>query len=125
MPKLTNAKCKGLTRPGRHGDGGGLYLHVKPSGAKSWCQRITVRGRRRDLGLGAFPRVSLAEARSLAKHNRDTVVDGGDPLAEARRANAPTFRVAAAQVHDRAAPVHDRAAPVGAAPSMPPSGGPP
>ena len=100
MPKLTNAKCKGLTRPGRHGDGGGLYLHVKPSGAKSWCQRITVRGRRRDLGLGGFPRVSLAEARSLAKHNRDTVVDGGDPLAERRRAKAPTFRVAAAQVHD-------------------------
>ena len=100
MPKLTNAQCKALARPGRHGDGGGLYLHVKRSGAKSWCQRITVRGRRRDLGLGGFPLVSLAEARDLAKRNRDTAAEGGDPLAERRRASAPTFRVAAARVHE-------------------------
>lgn len=100
MPKLTNAQCKALARPGRHGDGGGLYLHVKRSGAKSWCQRMTIRGRRHDLGLGSFPLVSLAQARELAKHNRDTVVEGGDPLVERRRACAPTFRVAAARVHD-------------------------
>lgn len=91
---------QGAHPTGRHGDGGGLYLHVKPSGAKSWCQRITVRGRRRDYGLGGFPPVTLAEARILATRNRATVAAGGDPLAERRRARAPTFAVAAARVHE-------------------------
>ena len=100
MPPLTNAKCAALARPGRHGDGGGLYLHVKPSGAKSWCQRMTIRGRRRELGLGSFPLVSLDHARTLAARNRATAARGGDPLAERRRAEAPTFRAAAARVFE-------------------------
>ena len=99
MPRLTLPKCKALQKPGMHGDGGGLYLLVKPTGAKSWCQRITIRGKRRDLGLGGFPAVSLAKARALAALNRASVADGGDPLAEKRRGKAPTFRDAAADVH--------------------------
>ena len=61
MSKLTVAKCKALQKPGLHGDGGGLYLGVKPGGAKSWYQRIVIRGKRRELGLGRFPDVSLAK----------------------------------------------------------------
>ncbi len=99
MPKLTKAKCKALTKPGLHGDGGGLYLSVKPTGGKSWCQRITIRGKRRDLGLGSFPLVSLDKARALAALNRATVADGGDPRAEQRRGKPPRFRDAAAEVH--------------------------
>ena len=99
MPKLTLAKCKTLKKPGLHGDGGGLYLLVKPTGGKSWCQRITILGKRRELGLGGFPTVSLAKARALAALNRATVAEGGNPLADKRRGSAPAFRDAAADVH--------------------------
>ena len=100
MPKLTKAKCTALSKPGLHGDGSGLYLQVKPTGGKSWSQRITIRGRRRELGLGSFPHVSLAKARALAALNRATVADGGDPLAESRRSRSPKFRAAATQVYE-------------------------
>ena len=82
-----------------HGNGGGLYLLVKPTGAKSWIQRITIRGKCRELGLGGFPAVSLAKARALAALNRASVAEGGDPLAEKRRGTAPSYRDAAADVH--------------------------
>ena len=89
--RLTVTQCR-KAGPGRHGDGHGLMLLVKPSGAKSWVQRIMVNGRRRDLGLGSFDFVALAEARELAYQNRKLARAGGDPLAE-RRATAtmPTF----------------------------------
>ena len=48
--------------PGRHADGNGLYLFVQPSGTRSWIQRLVIRGRRRELGLGSVALVSLAEA---------------------------------------------------------------
>ena len=48
--------------PGRHADGNGLYLFVQPSGTRSWVQRIVIRGRRRELGLGAATLVPLAKA---------------------------------------------------------------
>ena len=60
-------------------------------------QRLTVRGKRRDLGLGPFDLVSLAEARIKAWENRRAVFEGRDPLAERRQATAPTFREAAAR----------------------------
>ena len=100
MSKLTVAKCNALKKPGLHGDGGGLYLGVKPGGAKSWYQRIVIRGKRRELGLGRFPDVSLAKARALAALNRATVAEGGDPLANKRRENAPRFHNAAETVHE-------------------------
>ena len=62
MGTLTALSAKALSRPGRHGDGDGLYLYISRSGAKSWVQRIVVDGRRRDIGLGAYPDVSLARA---------------------------------------------------------------
>ena len=52
MVKLTALKCKSISEPGRYGDGDGLYLVVAPSGSKSWVQRITIDGKRRDIGLG-------------------------------------------------------------------------
>ena len=70
---------------GRHCDGNGLYLVVKPTGARSWIQRIAV-GRRRDIGLGSVRLVPLADAREKALVNRKRARDGGDPLADRRRA---------------------------------------
>ena len=89
-----------VTKPGRHGDGNGLYLLVKPSGAKSWVLRTVVRGRRCDIGLGGYPLVSLAEARAAAFDNRKLARAGGDPLALKRRPDIPTFEDAAQTVID-------------------------
>ncbi len=71
--------------PGRHADGNGLYLFVQPTGTRSWIQRIVIRGRRRELGLGAAGLVTLAEARELALANRKLARSGGDPLSENQR----------------------------------------
>ena len=85
--------------PGRHADGNGLFLFVQPSGTRSWIQRLVVRGRRRELGLGSLALVSLAEAREKALANRKLAREGGDPLAEKRRTQGiPTFAEAAARV---------------------------
>ena len=85
--------------PGRHADGNGLYLFVQPTGTRSWVQRIVIRGRRRELGLGAATLVPLAEARELALANRKLARSGGDPLTEKRRAEGiPTFAEAAERV---------------------------
>ena len=107
MGKLTALSVKALSRPGRHGDGDGLYLDVASSGSKSWIQRIVVNERRRDMGLGSYPAVGLAQARSLAADNRSAVAEGRDPVAEKREAkeaarnpvpSVPTFAEAAARV---------------------------
>ncbi len=88
--------------PGRHADGNGLYLYVQPTGTRSWIQRLVVRGRRSELGLGSVHLVTLAEAREKARANRKLAREGGDPLAEKRRALAmPTFAEAAAEVVER------------------------
>ena len=85
--------------PGRHADGNGLYLFVQPGGTRSWIQRLVVRGRRRELGLGSLALVSLSEAREKALANRKLARHGGDPLAEKRRAEGiPTFAEAAMRV---------------------------
>ena len=85
--------------PGRHADGNGLFLYVKPEGTRSWIQRIVIRGRRRELGLGSVALVSLAEARELALANRKLARSGGDPLADKRRVQGvPTFSEAARRV---------------------------
>ena len=85
--------------PGRHADGNGLYLFVQPSGTRSWIQRLVIRGRRRELGLGPLALVPLAEAREMALANRKLARQGGDPLAEKRRSEGiPTFAEAASLV---------------------------
>ena len=85
--------------PGRHADGNGLYLFVQPTGTRSWIQRLVIRGRRRELGLGPLSLVSLSEAREMALANRKLARQGGDPLAEKRRSEGiPTFAEAASLV---------------------------
>ena len=91
MGRLTVALVRALSKPGRYGDGGTLFLRVAPGGSKGWVQRLTIGGKRRDLGLGGWPLVTLAEARDQALENRRLVRRGGDPLADRRRAKTPTF----------------------------------
>jgi integrase len=74
------AALKPQARPFRVSDGGGLLLEVRPTGAKVWLCRLTVRGRRRDMGLGGYPLVSLAAARSAAVEARRLAREGIDPI---------------------------------------------
>ena len=92
MAQLTATKVKNLKKPGRYGDGNGLYLVVRPTGTKAWVQRIAIDGRRRDLGLGGFPLISLAMAREKAFANRLDVAKGLDPLTDKRKVELPSFR---------------------------------
>lgn len=84
--------------PGRHGDGRGLFLYVKPSGARSWILRYQIKGRRRDLGLGAFPDVSLAMARDRATEARRLIAEGEDPIAKKQQSKPKTFEDAAREL---------------------------
>jgi len=98
---LTPVRINALKVAGRYADGNGLYLVVDPSGAKRWILRTMVQGRRRDIGLGSLRLVSLGEAREAARTHRKLARDGGNPLAERRRARAviPTFEDLARTVH--------------------------
>lgn len=96
---LTAATVRNLGE-GFHSDGGNLYLKVDASGARRWILRLTVNGKRRDLGLGSPPVVSLLEAREAALQHRKAARAGDDPLAAKRRSKAiPSFKEAAEQVH--------------------------
>ena len=98
--KLSATRVKALRDPGRYSDGVGLHLFISKKGRKSWVQRITVDGRRRDIGLGGYPTVSLAQARNRASDNREAIGNGRDPVADKRRPSMPTFSEAAHAVHE-------------------------
>jgi hypothetical protein len=68
--QLTEAKIRMLTDIKLHPDGAGLYLQIKPGGARSWIYRFTLDGRTRDMGLGALADVSLVKARDKASAAR-------------------------------------------------------
>jgi integrase len=89
--------------PGKHNDGGGLYLVVSPAGARSWVLRYKIHGKARYVGLGPLDDVGLSAAREKASAYRNKIRDGIDPLIEkrsgaaARRADAErSFRAVAA-----------------------------
>lgn len=100
MGRLTAVAVKNAG-PGRHGDGGGLYLIVKSSGAKSWMLRVQFCGQRRDIGLGSVAVVGLAEARERAAELRKHALNGRDPITERDRDKRPipTFREAIERTH--------------------------
>jgi len=122
MGKLTAVSVKNA-KPGRHADGAGLYLLVKPTGARSWLLRVQVDGKRRDIGLGSVDLsakklsgddpsesipilerkvLSLSEAREKAGILYRLAKAGRDPLAERDkdRRTSRTFRQAAKACHD-------------------------
>ncbi|WP_281859137.1 tyrosine-type recombinase/integrase [Litoreibacter halocynthiae] len=86
---------------GKYNDGHGLFLKVEASGSKRWIQRIVIRGKRTEMGLGSASLVSLAEARETALENRKLARQGGDPLKAKKEAQAVlTFDEAARKVHE-------------------------
>ena len=103
-------------KPGRHGDGNGLYLLVKPSGSKSWVLRVQHNSRRRDFGLGTAvtgmidvdlplekrKSLTLAQAREKARIARELAKAGIDPSSLWRQKEeeaVPTFKKVALEYH--------------------------
>ncbi|WP_424135124.1 tyrosine-type recombinase/integrase [Roseomonas chloroacetimidivorans] len=83
MPKLTEravANAKPRDKVYRLSDGDGLLLEVRPAGGRAWLFRFMLAGRRRDMGLGAYPAVGLKEARQKAKAAAAEVEKGTDPI---------------------------------------------
>ncbi|MCH7831909.1 MAG: DUF4102 domain-containing protein, partial [Proteobacteria bacterium] len=102
--RLTALAATRAKKPGMHPDGGGLYLQVTGTGAKSWIYRYMLGGKARHMGLGPLNAVSLAEARVKATEARRLRVAGVDPIsarkAEITQANlesakAVAFKIAA------------------------------
>jgi integrase len=101
VQQLTEAKIRTLTKLGFHHDGSGLYLQIRPGGARSWIYRYRLNGRTRDMGLGALADVSLVRARNKVSAARALVNDGIDPIEHNRaqavipsapkRLSSPTF----------------------------------
>ena len=94
--RLTAAFVRSVSRPGVYCDQHGLRLRVYESRklksiSKHWVWRGTVNGTRRDVGLGAFPYVPLADARQQAYEHRKIARAGGDPVALKRKPDVPTF----------------------------------
>ena len=111
IQQLTEAKIRTLTA-GLHHDGAGLYLQIKPGGARSWIYRFRLNSRTRDMGLGALVDVSLVKARDKASAARALVNDGIDPIEHTRaqavipaapkRHSSPSFEeIAEAYMADR------------------------
>jgi len=81
------------------GDGSGLCINLRPVGTKSWIQIIAVRGKRRHIGLGPYPLISLKEAREKAWANKRLAYEGKDPIEErAGTKRVPNFKTLAEQV---------------------------
>lgn len=94
MGKLTSKKIDALARSresGKTNDGDGLYFQISKAGVSSWIYRYKLNGKSREMGLGPYPLVTLAEARVQAADQRKVLLTGSDPLAvrdaarEARR----------------------------------------
>lgn len=114
-PELPALAVNRLRTPGLHAVGGvaGLHLQVAPGGARTWILRVVIAGKRRDMGLGGFPDVTLATAREKARAAREMVDKGIDPILHrkqaksalaAQRAATKTFEECAREYIDAKSP---------------------
>lgn len=103
MPKKATVRgpleVSRIRMPGLHfvGEVTGLALQVLPTGGRSWILRTVIGGRRRDMGLGGYPDVTLADARAAARIARDKIRNGIDPIAEAAAAKRALYQAEARQ----------------------------
>lgn len=115
LKELTPVEVKRLIDPGLHrvGKARGLYLKVAPGGSRSWILRVTVGSKRRDIGLGGYPEVTLQRARERAAESRELIRQGIDPVDKRKadraalisaQAKVITFKDAAVRCHASKAP---------------------
>lgn len=83
--RLTNAKIKSLPIGKKVADGGGLYYQPTAVGRGKWTYRYARNGKSREMGLGTYPEVTLAEARLTHAEQRKVFVGGDDPIEAKRR----------------------------------------
>jgi hypothetical protein len=102
MGRLTAAKIRNLSEPGRYSDGDGLFLEINGRGAAGWIHRVQSAGKRQDIALGSAKSVSLKDARAAAYAARQKIAQGIDLVAERKqeRITVLTFREAAVSVHE-------------------------
>jgi integrase len=95
LNKLTARKAQTETAPGRHSDGGGLYLVVDKNGAKRWVfiYRRKSDGKQSEMGLGGLISVPLGRARELAVEARALLASGRDPVQERKSVESPAAQV--------------------------------
>jgi integrase len=96
--RLTFKQIERLHELGRYADGGNLWLQVRGADNKSWLLRYTLNGRSRQMGLGSFPDVGLAEARERARIERLRLSEGLDPLEERNRLLAERRQAQASRI---------------------------
>jgi len=105
MPKkakeLGPLEVSKLSTPGLHpvGSVAGLAMQITETGARSWILRVMIAGKRRDMGLGGFPDVTLAGAKQAARTAREKIKAGIDPIAETRAARSALRAALAAALH--------------------------
>ncbi|MDR6955904.1 integrase [Ancylobacter sp. 3268] len=87
MNKLTARGVAAISKPGRHSDGGGLYLVIDANGSKRWVYLFRRNGKLSEMGLGGLSSVSLSTARELAAHARKMLASGRNPIDARREAN--------------------------------------
>lgn len=104
LNRLSARSVSAISEPGRHADGGNLYLLVSKTGAKSWVFMYRHNGAQRELGLGGQHAVPLATARRKATAYRQALAAGTDPRTLRAETTAPTFAVAAAEVIENQKP---------------------
>ena len=104
MPKvakeLSALEVGRLNKPGMHAVGAvpGLHLQVTDTGASTWILRVLVGGRRREIGLGGYPAVTLAQAREKARMTREDIVKGIDPVEQRKAARSALFALHGARI---------------------------
>ena len=99
---MSAAKIINLKKPGVYGDGDGLRLRITKTGKKSWIFRYRLFGKTKDMGLGSFPQISLANARKKRDQQKELVLQELDPIFEKNKIKidlikkeAMTFKIAA------------------------------
>jgi len=101
MKSLTAKEVEKLDKKGKYHDLHGLFLRIEDSGSKRWVQRLTINGRRREIGLGSVKTLSLAKAREIALENLKCAREGRDPIAEKTQSHSiPSFEQACQIVFD-------------------------
>lgn len=86
--RLTDLKLRSLRKPGKHFDGGGLYIEITPAGGRYWRLKYRFGGKEKRLALGVYDAVGLKEARERANEARKMLSNGVDPGAERKAAKA-------------------------------------
>jgi len=96
---LNQMKAKNL-QAGKHADGQGLWLIKRTKIAGNWILRLSMNGKRREMGLGRWPDVSISEAREQAANARRKLRDGIDPIAERAKTRRSIQRLSLAEAID-------------------------